>query len=179
MSDKTPMKFKSIFPDNGENSFFTMVESSKDDLEINSESFTVIAGHLHEWSMRDKTPPSKIRVWCKEKNGFSNRDYVVLSLKPLKLIPEGGWRHAKIPEKDEAPPKEGVQTLREIFVPSLCAPEDLNEFGYLKGEPTYLDDDQKWVIRGEGTGKVYMSGIPLRVEAMEIMKGQKPYMLAA
>lgn len=168
------MKFKDCQPDS-DNNFFTMVDASKDDFEITSDSFSVIATHLREWSMRDRSPPSKVRVWCREKNGFSYRDYMVASLKPLKMIPEGGWRHAKIPEEPVAPAKPGQTMFRQEFVPHGCDPGDVSEFGYLKGQPVDTGTDKKWEIRGVSTGTIYKSGIATQEEAWEIMKGQKPY----
>jgi len=120
----------------------------------------------------------RVKVYCPDPKGFWFRVYWAVSDNPVKFAAEGNWKRVAKPEEAVKPAPDVGRTSRQVFVPVLCDPGDLNENNELRGAPVRFDDafgKVTWDVIGVGTGKPYRKGIETEAEAWEVIKGQKPY----
>lgn len=152
------MKARATQPKPKETTWMIQTAHKPEDIDNEPDFFATVAQHITAFAYQDIQVISRFN-----EAGVSVRNYIVLSEKPLVVIPRGPWERCEIPKAAPTVPTEG-RTEREVFVQEPC-------------ETTWGGPHGGWRVKGVKSGTIYAAKIASEDKdlAIAIATGAKPY----
>ena len=148
------MKIQASRVQRKETPYFVETEHRPDEIDAEPEYF------LPATSALTASPYQELQMVCKDDGGVWMRWYIVLSAKPLVVVPRGAWERVEAPKPPAAKPEHAPD--REVFVPE-------------NSEAVWAGPHGKWRVKGVASGTVYAEHIADKELAVNIAAGSMPY----
>ena len=137
-----------------EKTYFVETEHKPEEIDAEPEYF------LPATSALTSAPYQELQLISKDDAGVWVRWYIVLSAKPLVVVPRGAWERVEAPKPPPVQPEQVPS--REVFVPENC-------------EAVWAGPHGKWRVKGVASGNVYAEHIADKELAINIAVGSMPY----